>query len=231
METPASAGESVTIDLVSDEFDSYLFLVGPGLSGAQSDDDGGGACHARITVGLPETGQYRVIVSSLGDRQTGGYTLRVSSEPGPTVEGSCAGAAVEGGEYVDFSELETEGRSLLMGNEFTGGLGENDVLYGDGSYVQAWAYRGQAGESVTVDLRSNEFDAFLSVTGPGIGETLTDDDGAGGCDSRLTFEVREAGTFIIVVSSVSAGATGAFTLGVSDVPGPVSPEGCGGMFE
>jgi hypothetical protein len=221
----------VTIDLISNDFDSYLYLVGPGLSGAQSDDDGGGACHSRITVEFPEAGQYRVIVSSLGDRQGGGYTLRVSREPGPTAQGSCTGAPVEGGEYVDFSALPTEGRTLGMGASFDGVLSENDVLYGDGSFVQAWAYRAGAGESVTVDLRSDEFDAFLSVTGPGIEETLTDDDGAGGCDSRVTFEVRQPGTFAIVVSSVNAGATGAFTLAVSDTPGPVSPETCGGMFD
>src|SRR2546426_12164840 len=50
------AGETVTIDLVSDVFDAYVFLLGPGLERERpQDDDSGGSCNARLTARLPQT--------------------------------------------------------------------------------------------------------------------------------------------------------------------------------
>src|SRR2546426_11647856 len=51
------AGETVTIDLESDVFDAYVFLLGPGLERERpQDDDSGGSCNARLTARLPQTG-------------------------------------------------------------------------------------------------------------------------------------------------------------------------------
>jgi|SRR5213594_2370277 len=78
------AGETVTIDLVSDAFDGYAFLLGPGLSGqAPHDDDSGGHCNARLTVRLPETGDYFVVVTSTNKLATGPFVLSVVAGPKP----------------------------------------------------------------------------------------------------------------------------------------------------
>jgi len=53
------------IDLAATAFDAYAFLVGPGFeTGAPQDDDSGGHCNARLTVRLPRTGDYFIVVTS-----------------------------------------------------------------------------------------------------------------------------------------------------------------------
>ena len=73
------AGETFAVDLMSDEFDSYLYVTGPGLLNPQTNDDGGDGLNSRITLTLPEDGTYRIIVSSLGMSSLGEFTLSVTS--------------------------------------------------------------------------------------------------------------------------------------------------------
>ena len=72
------AGQTVTIDLKADAFDAYAFLLGPGLdAAAPQDDDSGGRCNARLTVRLPQTGDYFIVVTSSERFATGAFTLTV----------------------------------------------------------------------------------------------------------------------------------------------------------
>ena len=68
----------VTVDLVSDSFDAYLIVYGPGLDALQ-DDDSGGRCNSRITLRFPESGAYHIAVTTAEKRQTGPYLLSVTS--------------------------------------------------------------------------------------------------------------------------------------------------------
>ncbi len=63
-----TAGQIITIDLVSEAFDAYAFLLGPGLDKPPQDDDSGGRCNARLTVRLPQTGAYTIVVTSTSSR-------------------------------------------------------------------------------------------------------------------------------------------------------------------
>ena len=72
----ARAGDFATIELMSEDFDSYLFLVGPGVPEPLSDDDGGQGLNSRLAISFPVDGIYRVVASSLGG-ETGAFTLRV----------------------------------------------------------------------------------------------------------------------------------------------------------
>ncbi len=87
------AGQTITIDLVSDAFDSFLFLRGPGISGGRDfqDDDAGGNCHARLTATFPQTGQYEIVVNTaLGEHYvTGPFTLSVTSGSKPRSVARC----------------------------------------------------------------------------------------------------------------------------------------------
>jgi hypothetical protein len=88
---PGRAGQTLTIDLASDAFDAYLFLLGPGFETASpQDDDSGGRCNARLTVRLPATGDYYVVVTS-GERfATGAFTLTVAAGSKPRSLAPCA---------------------------------------------------------------------------------------------------------------------------------------------
>ena len=76
MQAWALAGDSVRIDLTSDDFDSYLFVAGPGLEEPLTDDDGGEGLNSHIGISFPANGVYFVVASSLGG-EVGAYRLRV----------------------------------------------------------------------------------------------------------------------------------------------------------
>lgn len=85
------AGTTITIDLESDEFDSYLFLRGPGISGGRDfqDDDSGGSCHARLTATFPQSGAYEIVVNTADHYATGAFTLSVTSGSKPKSVARC----------------------------------------------------------------------------------------------------------------------------------------------
>jgi len=219
------ANEEVTFDLVSMDFDSFLYLMGPGLEVPLDDDDGGGACHSRITLTLPETGVYTLVVTALGIPGASSFTLSASPNPGPpTGAGGCgAGSAWDPAVLAD---IDPQGRRISTRGEASGILGEDD-LWEDGSFLQAWDLAGQSGERVSIDLVSNDFDTFLLVAGPGLMGVQSDDDGGGACHSRLTLELPESGTYRIVVSAVGDPGEGRFTLRTGPEAGPQEPGGCG----
>ncbi len=129
-------------------------------------------------------------------------------------------------EVDDLSSLPIEGRDLAVGSESPGELTDADVVWTDDSYVQAWALELERGATVTVDLLSDDFDAYLMVTGPGIAGTLYDDDGAGACNARVTLTASQDGTYRVVVNTISPGSMGRFRLRVTDEPGPVTAGEC-----
>lgn len=70
-----TAGSAILIDLISEDFDTYLFLIGPDKQIVADNDDGGGGTQSRIAVILPTTGTYQILVSSYEAGATGQYTL------------------------------------------------------------------------------------------------------------------------------------------------------------
>ena len=74
---PGRAGEAVVLSLRSSEFDAYLVLLDATGEKVASDDDGGEGTNARLTITLPETGEYVVRATSFEAYQTGAYTLRL----------------------------------------------------------------------------------------------------------------------------------------------------------
>ena len=87
------AGQTITIDLESDTFDSYLFLRGPGISAGRDfqDDDSGGNCHARLTATFPQAGEYEIVVNTAGGEHyvTGAFSLSVTSGSKPKSVAAC----------------------------------------------------------------------------------------------------------------------------------------------
>ena len=69
------AGEVITIELNSSEFDAYLILMDPQFKGIAKNDNRGKVSNAKITITLPTTGTYTVIVKAFEKGQQGSYTL------------------------------------------------------------------------------------------------------------------------------------------------------------
>jgi hypothetical protein len=75
------AGETITIDLGSPAFDTYL-AVGRMENGdfdeLESNDDGPDGTDSQIRITLPEDGDYVIRANSLSGGETGAYTLRIT---------------------------------------------------------------------------------------------------------------------------------------------------------
>jgi hypothetical protein len=87
-----TAGEQVTITMVGDgSLDAYLGLLDPNDEVIAEDDDSGGGTNAQISIRLPESGTYIIIVTRNGlDQGTseGNYTLDLVSGTPTAPEGT-----------------------------------------------------------------------------------------------------------------------------------------------
>ncbi len=202
-------GEQITVTLRSNDFDAFLQGGPPTASDIdvqESDDDSGGGTDAQITATLGASGVYRVRANSYGADATGAYTISVESSRGtPTTKGV---AAIQAGRTVQ------------------GRLDSSDRQLSDDSYFDVYEYRGSAGETIVITMRSADFDAFLQG-GPPAGDDLSsadsDDDGGGGTNSQITTTVPSGGVYRIRANSLGANATGDYTLSVqSDASSPTS---------
>lgn len=105
---------------------------------------------------------------------------------------------------------------LQLGQSASGSLASTDSrLISDSSFYDMWSYTGRAGETIRVTLKSTEFDAYLSVgqdNGGEFTELDSDDDGAGGTDSKVAVTLPEDGEYAVRVNSLSSGETGAYTV-------------------
>ncbi|WAL58520.1 PPC domain-containing protein [Thermocoleostomius sinensis] len=70
-------GQTVHINLTSPDFDPYIFLVNAEGEVIAEDDNSGGNLNARISIELPEDGQYYVIVNSRNATGRGRYRLTI----------------------------------------------------------------------------------------------------------------------------------------------------------
>jgi hypothetical protein len=105
---------------------------------------------------------------------------------------------------------------IHAGETVQGRLEEGDAPHGRGRYVDTYLYDGREGETVVVTLRSADFDTYVAMGRPtpsGCRPMDGDDNGAGGTDSRLTFDVQQNGPLHIHVRSRGEGS-GAYTLTV-----------------
>ncbi len=228
----APAGRPVTIDLASDDFDPMLIIRGDDLPSSIINDDGGPGCASRVSQSFPGRGPYRILVNttSTPHRQTGRFTLALTDgskpvQPRDTRDCQAPGAAAEGAP----SGGGGAAHSIAVGQTQQGSLTRNDVLLtSDSTYAQAWTMQAQAGQTVTIDLESDDFDAYLFLRGPGIngGRDFQDDDSGGTCNARLTATFPQTGEFEIVVNTAGKYATGQFSLSVTTGSKPKSVARC-----
>lgn len=216
-------GAPLSIDVMSEDFDAYLFLAGPGYDDVLTDDDSGGACNARLTVFLPGTGVYRVVAGSLAG-EGGDFTLRLDGREHAEMQGECGGGG--GDDYAnEIAAIESNGFADV-GSEVSGDLLiDGPSLFG-GSPVTVWDVIGTPGQTVYIDLMSSEFDALLYVTGPDVAGFISDDDSGGACNSRVELTFSSDEPYRIAVSSLGEGQGGLYTLRLSEEALPTTPGPC-----
>ncbi|MGD2216028.1 MAG: pre-peptidase C-terminal domain-containing protein [Gemmatimonadales bacterium] len=181
-----ASGEFRVIDLRSRDFDPYLVLIAPSGEQFENDDHEGDGTRSQVAMQLPETGNYRVLVTSYKPGESGNYTLTIG-EGGATAAG--AGPRLERGE-----------------------LTPGDQTLGGGEYADAYEFEGRPGQRARLDVSSAEFDTYLMLIDPTGQQTENDDyEGTPG-HSVIESDITEAGPHRVVVTSYKVGETGSYEL-------------------
>jgi hypothetical protein len=204
----AQAGATYLITLRSEEFDAYL-LAGPGrgtdCDPCAVDDDGALGTDAQLTIQAHATATYVIQVTSYEPGETGTYSLELAEAEPPPLDGISADTMV----------VIVERRPLVPGVEYAESLNEHDPVAADGAYEDTWVLRAQAGEPVTITMRSDDFDTVLRVGWRAQGrweELAYDDDGGGGTNSEVVFTPPRDDEYLVLASSFEAGQEGAYTI-------------------
>jgi serine protease Do len=187
------AGQRVQIDMASPEIDSYLILLNPNGNEVAQDDDGGGGSNARIVATLPADGTYLLMANSYQTGQAGTYSLKA--------EATAARA----------ENSVSQGRFILR-QEGILGPGAS-VLPSDGSLYRAYTFEGRAGQSVTINLASPDFDTYLALLDPN-GQLVEENDGAsqGDRSSRITVTLPRTGVYRVIVNAHDRRGRGRYLL-------------------
>ncbi|MBE9110184.1 trypsin-like peptidase domain-containing protein [Nodosilinea sp. LEGE 07298] len=193
------AGQTVTIDMSSQDVDSYLILLAPDREDFSiQDDDSGGSLNARISTQLPYTGSYLILANTVSQGEAGGYQLRLS-------QGGASGQ----------TSGQTQARPSGVGLRQQGVLGPSDRTLQDGSYYQEFTFRGRAGQNVLIRLESPDFDTYLILVDDArnrVGEN--DDANPDTTNSQLAVQLPRDGTYSVLVNSYQQGERGRYLLTV-----------------
>lgn len=196
-------GQQVEITLQGDNFDAFLVLFDDDGERVAYDDDSAGGTDARIQFTATKTADYIIVVNSVGEREEGDFALFVEHKGG-----NRAGTA---------TPATPSGRMLSLGQRVTGTLNASSLTASDDTYYDAYLIRGVPNTTVSISLESDDFDAYLVIGLPGDDfESLeSDDDGAGGTNSRLVYTFKDSQTYEIRANTLSEGEMGSYTLSVS----------------
>ena len=83
-------------------------------------------------------------------------------------------------------------------------------------YRHVHEFKMQAGKTYTLDLASEEFDAYLRIENDEKGKLAEDDDGGGFLNSRIVFTPTSDDTYRLVVTTCDPGQAGAYRLTIRE---------------
>lgn len=179
----ALAGQVITADMRSSDFDTYVFLRNPANEGPDNDDFEGDRSRSVVSYEVLSDGEHQVYATSYQPGETGAYSLAIRVEDAPGLE----------------PRFES------------GALTATDDTIRSGEYVDAFQFEGRPGDRVDVRLTSTEFDPYLIVLGPAEDRGENDDDGES-TNARVDLDLTESGTYYVLVTSYGPGEVGAYEL-------------------
>ncbi|MEM6424158.1 MAG: CHAT domain-containing protein [Cyanobacteria bacterium P01_D01_bin.128] len=92
------ADQSVTVRMVSDDFDTYVLLIDPdGQVIAENNDAQPDETHSALTLPLPATGTYQVVANALDETGRGAYRLTITPADAAAAQQSGADQAYQQG--------------------------------------------------------------------------------------------------------------------------------------
>lgn len=145
---------------------------------------------------LPDPGvEYAVHATSAVPLDTGNYVLKADADPFRIID----------------IDLNQSGDSSLS---------VSDRVNRYGSYMEEFLLAaGTTGQVIRVSMSSDSVDSYLQIFDASTGSELAaDDDSGGGLDSRLDFELKQGGRYVIRASTALANQQGSFSLSTQILP-------------
>jgi hypothetical protein len=124
---------------------------------------------------------------------------------------------------VDLSKTTNKActlQSISCGQTINGSLASSDCVLTDGSYADYYEFAGTNGQSITATMRSTSVDSYLALLDPNDQDVQENDNGGGGNDARLTYQLTSTGNWAIAAGSFSSGETGPYTLTLTCASNP-----------
>lgn len=122
----------------------------------------------------------------------------------------------------------------LNGSPVQGRLDSSSNILPDGSYYNPYSFQGQAGQRITIDMVSNEIDAYLILISADHDDFFVQDDDSGGnLNARLSVQLPHTGTYVILANAYAEGETGRYQLRLSSRDTgatPSVPQGSGAIL-
>lgn len=212
------AGQAFQMDILS-SWDNYAMVFDPMGNVVARDDDTGEGLNARVNYACPIAGVYRLAVTTYtSSTNPGQYTMMLQSAmpamvmapqpapipqpipqaaPGVTLPAPMPSAFPISGTIPAPGQVGT----AQVGATVQGRLETGDQQMNDGTWADVWQFQGFGGQTVTLELRSEEFDTYLQLL-DGAGNRLAeDDDSLGDLDSRILYTLPATGTYQLVVNN------------------------------
>lgn len=186
------SGQNVSIDLGSEDFDPLLRLRAPDGREIATDDDGGPGLYANLSLSLPESGDYTIVVDGnrgfTGQRVISGrYALTLN------IEGQEVVAQPTAAPSTPVAQVSGSSGTLNYGDSVQGELNEN-------AQQAIYTFTGRTGDVVSVALDSEDFDATAILLNAAGDELIRDDDGGSGLNALISgYTLPADGQYQIVV--------------------------------
>lgn len=205
----AKAGQTISIQMESADFDTYLELLGPNLNLVAYDDDSIGKTDSRIPgptgkFTLPYSGTYTIVATSYYLRE-GTFVMKVEfggpqeAPPADVYPKHITGCPFTApGQLTDSSSADGRRGSLYR--------------------TQAYALQAFAGQRLDISVSEADFDSFVYLISPTGGILATNDDDAAGSGSRITETLPLGGIWRIEVTSFAPFTNGNYQLQVMGCP-------------
>jgi hypothetical protein len=198
----ASPRQAVSIEMRSEQFDSYLWLLdNKGRVITVNDDRRGQITNgfaSEIIFFPPISSTYFVVASSSTPIEIGKYDLILKTTHQPT-------------------------QAKVLSETVSDKLDASDFQLNAGQYLDVYSFEGEIGKSVTIGLSSSGFDSYLRIL-DSAGNVLREDDDSGvkNDDALIEdFELPESGHYYVWVSSVFAGEHSDYVLSLNEpLPSP-----------
>jgi len=157
-------------------------------------------------------GTYRLAVSVYSATTTAGpYTMQVQGAAGPAMMQPMVQQMGGGTTIAPAGQMAM----IAYGQQAPGRLEIGDRQMQDSTLADIWMYQGTAGQSITIDLTSNDFDCYLQLLNASGNRLADNDDFGGSLNSRITFTIPANAQYQIVVNTTGgARRIGLYTLWV-----------------